>query len=72
MRDFAWLLRRHEDRVLAWFKLPLDNGATEAMNNSAKAVSHRAPMATAPRRSSGWHSYTASAARAAQDMHRFL
>jgi len=42
IRDFAWLLRRHEDGVLAWFKTPLDNGATEAMNNNAKAVSHRA------------------------------
>ncbi len=42
LRDFAWLLRRHEDGVLAWFKVPLDNGATEAMNNNAKAVSHRA------------------------------
>ena len=42
MRDFAWMLRRHEDGVLAWFKVPIDNGATEAMNNNAKAVSHRA------------------------------
>lgn len=42
IRDFAWLLRRHEEGVLAWFKVPLDNGATEAMNNNAKAVSHRA------------------------------
>ena len=42
MRDFAWMLRRHEDGVLAWFKVPLDNGATEAMNNNAKAVAHRA------------------------------
>jgi hypothetical protein len=38
----SWLLRRHEEGVLAWFKVPLDNGATEAMNNNAKAVSHRA------------------------------
>jgi transposase len=42
LRDFAWLLRRHEDGVLAWFDVPLNNGATEAMNNNAKAVSHRA------------------------------
>jgi transposase len=42
LRDFAWMLRRHEDGVLAWFKVPIDNGATEAMNNNAKAVSHRA------------------------------
>jgi transposase len=42
IRDFAWMLRRHEDGVLAWFAVPIDNGATEAMNNNAKAVSHRA------------------------------
>ena len=42
MRDFAWLLRRHEEDVLNWFKIPIDNGAVEAMNNNAKAVSHRA------------------------------
>lgn len=42
MRDFAWMLRRHQEGVLAWFKVPIDNGATEAMNNNAKAVSHRA------------------------------
>lgn len=42
MRDFAWMLRRHQEGVLAWFKVPLDNGATEAMNNNAKAVAHRA------------------------------
>ncbi|MGD8501281.1 MAG: ISL3 family transposase [Phycisphaerales bacterium] len=42
MRDFAWLLRRHEEDVLNWFKIPIDNGAVEAMNNNAKAISHRA------------------------------
>lgn len=42
LRDFAWLLRRHADGVLAWFDVPLDNGATEAMNNNAKSISHRA------------------------------
>lgn len=42
LRDFAWMLRRHEHGVLAWFDVPLNNGATEAMNNNAKAVSHRA------------------------------
>ncbi|MGH9893202.1 MAG: ISL3 family transposase, partial [bacterium] len=39
---FAWTLRRHEDGVLAWFDIPIDNGAVEAMNNNAKAISHRA------------------------------
>jgi transposase len=42
MRNFAWMLRRHEDGILNWFEVPIDNGAVEAMNNNAKAVSHRA------------------------------
>jgi transposase len=41
MRDFAWLLRRHENDVLNWFKVPISNGSVEAMNNNAKAISHR-------------------------------
>jgi len=41
MRKFAWMLRNHEGGILAWFNIPLTNGATEAMNNNAKAVSHR-------------------------------
>ena len=42
LRDFAWLLRRHEEDILSWFEVRIDNGATEAMNNNAKAISHRA------------------------------
>jgi len=42
MRDFAWLLRRHLEDVLNWFKVPINNGTVEAMNNNAKAISHRA------------------------------
>lgn len=42
MRDFAWMLRRHEDGILAYFDHRIDNGAVEAMNNNAKAISHRA------------------------------
>lgn len=42
MRDFAWMVRRHEDGVLAYFDHRIDNGAVEAMNNNAKAISHRA------------------------------
>jgi transposase len=42
MRDFAWMLRRHEDGLLSYFDLRLDNGAVEAMNNVAKSISHRA------------------------------
>jgi len=42
LRNFAWLLRRHQDDILAYFDLHIDNGAVEAMNNNAKSVSHRA------------------------------
>lgn len=42
MRDFAWMLRRHEEDILSHFKVPIDNGAVEAMNNNAKEISHRA------------------------------
>jgi transposase len=42
IRDFAWLLRDHEEGVLAYSDLPIDNGAVEAMNNNAKSISHRA------------------------------
>lgn len=42
IRDFAWLLRRHEEDILSWFDCPIDNGAVEAMNNNAKSLSHRA------------------------------
>jgi len=41
MRDFAWMLRRHQDDILNYFDLPIDNGAVEGMNNKAKVVSHR-------------------------------
>lgn len=42
MRDFAWMIRRHEDDILNYFKVPIDNGAVEGLNNKAKAISHRA------------------------------
>lgn len=41
MRDFAWMLRRHQDDILNYFDLRIDNGAVEGMNNKAKVVSHR-------------------------------
>ena len=41
MRNFAWMIRRHEAGVLAYFDHRIDNGAVEAMNNNAKAISHR-------------------------------
>jgi transposase len=42
LREFAWMLRRHEEGILSYFDLRIDNGIVEAMNNNAKAISHRA------------------------------
>ncbi len=42
MRDFAWMLRRHEPGILSYFNLRIDNGKVEGSNNKAKVVSHRA------------------------------
>ena len=42
MRNFAWMLRRHEQGLLNYFKLRIDNGIVEGLNNKAKVVSHRA------------------------------
>lgn len=42
MRDFAWMLRRHEEGILNYFDERISNGAVEGMNNKAKIVSHRA------------------------------
>jgi transposase len=42
MRDFARMLRKHEDGILAYFDVPITNGLVEAMNNNAKVISHRA------------------------------
>jgi len=41
MRDFAWMLRRKQDDLLNYFKLRIDNGAVEGLNNKAKVISHR-------------------------------
>jgi transposase len=42
IRNFAWMIKRHIDGILAWFEVPLSNGIVEALNNTAKAISHRA------------------------------
>lgn len=42
MREFARMLKDHQDGVLAYFDARIDNGSVEAMNNNAKAISHRA------------------------------
>lgn len=41
MRDFAWMLRRHQDDILNYFDVRIDNGAVEGMNNKAKVINHR-------------------------------
>ena len=41
MRMVAWTLRRHQDDILNYFSLRIDNWAVEGMNNKAKGVSHR-------------------------------
>lgn len=41
LRDFAWMVRRHEDGILNYFKMPLSNGIVEGLNNKAKVISHR-------------------------------
>jgi transposase len=42
MRDFAWLVRRHEKNILSYFKVPIHNGSVEGLNNKAKVISHKA------------------------------
>lgn len=32
MRDFAWLLRNHQDEVLNYFKMKITNGIVEGLN----------------------------------------
>ena len=41
LRDFAWMVRRHEERILNYFKVPISNGIVEGLNNKAKVISHR-------------------------------
>jgi len=42
LRDFAWMLRRHQDGILNYFKIPIHNGTVEGLNNKAKVISHKA------------------------------
>ena len=42
LRDFAWMVRRHEEGILNYFKVPISNGIVERLNNKAKVISHRA------------------------------
>jgi len=42
MRDFAWMIRRHKEEILNYFRVPITNAAVEGMNRKAKVVSQRA------------------------------
>ena len=42
MRKFAWMIRRHENNILSYFKLPINNASVEGLNNKAKIISRRA------------------------------
>ena len=42
MRDFAWMLRRHQDDLLNYFRMRIHNGTVEGLNNKAKVISHKA------------------------------
>lgn len=42
MRDFAWMLRRHQDDLLNYFRVPIHNGTVEGLNNKAKVIVHKA------------------------------
>jgi len=36
------MIRRHEENILTWFHMPINNGTVEGLNNKAKVVSHKA------------------------------
>lgn len=42
MRDFAWMIKRHKEEILNYFKVPITNASVEGMNRKAKVVSQRA------------------------------
>jgi len=42
LRDFAWMLRRHQKDLLNYFSMPISNGTVEGLNNKAKVISHKA------------------------------
>lgn len=42
MREFAWMIRRHQDDLMNYFHMPIHNGTVEGLNNKAKVISHKA------------------------------
>ena len=41
LRDFAWMLRKHQQGIMNYFKCRITNGITEGLNNKAKTVIKR-------------------------------
>ena len=42
LREFAWMLRRHQEDLMNYFRMPIHNGTVEGLNNKAKVISHKA------------------------------
>jgi len=42
MRNLAWSLKKHKEKILNWFDHPVNNGLVERLNGKAKAVMRRA------------------------------
>jgi len=42
MRDFAWMIKRHKQEILNYFKVTITIASVEGMNRKAKVVSQRA------------------------------
>lgn len=42
IRKFAWMIRRNEENIVSYFKLPINNASVEGLNNKAKIISRRA------------------------------
>ncbi|MDT8366361.1 MAG: transposase, partial [bacterium] len=42
MRQFAWMIRNHEEGILNYFRARITNATVEGLNNKAKVISHRA------------------------------
>lgn len=42
MRDFARMIRHHEDNIFIWLQMPINKGTIEKLNNKTKDVSNKA------------------------------
>ncbi len=42
MRDFAWMLRRHQDDIVNYFRVPIHTGSVAGLTNKAKLIIHKA------------------------------